>query len=46
MLERCAKRNIPIYRTDTEGAVHAVSDGLKWTITTEAGRDSCAGCLH
>ena len=39
VLERCGKRNIPIYRTDTNGAVHAVSDGLKWTITTESDRN-------
>jgi competence protein ComEC len=33
-LERCAARKIPVYRTDLQGAVHAVSDGRKWTITT------------
>ena len=42
VIERCAVRNIPMYRTDINGAVHAVSDGLKWTITTEADRDSYA----
>jgi competence protein ComEC len=36
VIERCAARNIPIYRTDTNGAVHAVSDGRQWTITPEA----------
>ncbi|MGC9967600.1 MAG: DNA internalization-related competence protein ComEC/Rec2 [Syntrophobacteraceae bacterium] len=38
-IERCVERNIPIYRTDLQGAVHAVSDGLKWTITTESDRN-------
>ena len=38
-LERCAERNIPMYRTDLQGAVRAVSDGLKWTITTESDRN-------
>jgi len=33
---------IPMYRTDLQGAVHEVSDGLKWTITTEADRDDNA----
>ncbi|MFZ0931968.1 MAG: DNA internalization-related competence protein ComEC/Rec2 [Syntrophobacteraceae bacterium] len=36
-VQRCAERNIPMYRTDLQGAVHAVSDGRKWTITTEGG---------
>jgi competence protein ComEC len=35
-VRRCAERQIPMYRTDLHGAIHAVSDGLKWTITTEA----------
>jgi competence protein ComEC len=39
VIERCAARNIPMYRTDTNGAVHAVSDGLKWTFTTESDRN-------
>ncbi|MGA2028174.1 MAG: DNA internalization-related competence protein ComEC/Rec2 [Syntrophobacteraceae bacterium] len=39
VIERCAARNIPMYRTDVNGAVHAVSDGQKWTITSEADRD-------
>ncbi len=39
-LERCAERNIPMYRTDLQGAVHAVSDGLKWTITTQSARNT------
>ena len=38
-IERCAARKIPVYRTDLQGAVHAVSDGLKWTITTQSDRD-------
>jgi len=38
-VQRCAERNIPMYRTDLQGAVHAVSDGLKWTITTESDRN-------
>ena len=42
VLERCAERRIPVYRTDLQGAVHAASDGRKWTITTEADRDSDA----
>jgi competence protein ComEC len=33
-IERCAERNIPVYRTDLQGAVHAVSDGHKWTISS------------
>jgi competence protein ComEC len=40
VIERCAERNIPMYRTDLQGAVHAVSDGQKWTIATEAGRNA------
>ena len=28
-------QNIPLYRTDLQGAVHAVSDGVRWKITTE-----------
>lgn len=36
VLERCAKLNIPTYRTDINGAVHAESDGRKWTITSES----------
>jgi competence protein ComEC len=36
VIERCAERNIPMYRTDLQGAVHAISDGLKWTITAES----------
>jgi len=39
VIERCAARNIPMYRTDANGAVHAVSDGLKWTFTTESDRN-------
>ncbi len=35
VLKRCAKRNIPIYRTDLQGAIHAVSDGRKWTVSGE-----------
>ncbi len=34
-IRRCAERNIPMYRTDLQGAVHAVSDGQKWTINSE-----------
>jgi competence protein ComEC len=36
VLERCAARNITTYRTDYNGAVHAVSDGRQWTITSES----------
>ena len=39
VVQRCTERNIPMYRTDLQGAVHAVSDGLKWTITTESDRN-------
>ena len=39
VIERCAARNIPMYRTDINGAVHAVSDGMKWTITSESDRN-------
>lgn len=35
VLRRCLERNIPMYRTDLQGAVHAVSDGRNWSITTE-----------
>ena len=35
VIERCAARNIPMYRTDVNGAVHAVSDGHKWRIGSE-----------
>lgn len=34
-IRRCEERNIKIYRTDLDGAVHALSDGQKWTITTD-----------
>lgn len=36
VIRRCTKRNIPIYRTDLHGAIHAVSDGRQWRLTTEA----------
>jgi competence protein ComEC len=39
VIERCAARKIPVYRTDLQGAVHAVSDGRQWTITPEADRN-------
>jgi len=39
VIDRCSERNIPMYRTDLDGAVHAVSDGRKWTITTESDRN-------
>ena len=42
VIERCVERNIPVYRTDLRGAVHAVSDGVKWTVTTDAETDSSA----
>jgi competence protein ComEC len=35
VLERCEKRNIPVYRTDINGAVHALSNGREWTISSE-----------
>jgi competence protein ComEC len=38
-VQRCAERNIPVYRTDIDGAVHAVSDGREWSITTEVNRN-------
>jgi len=34
-IERCTERNIPVYRTDLQGPAHAVSDGMKWTISSE-----------
>jgi competence protein ComEC len=37
-LERYEERNIPVYRTDLQGAIRAVSDGLKWTVATESER--------
>jgi competence protein ComEC len=39
-IERCAERNIPMYRTDLQGAVHAVSDGHTWAITAQVDRES------
>jgi competence protein ComEC len=39
-IERCVERNIPIYRTDLDGAVHAVSDGRQWMITTRVDQES------
>ena len=45
VIERCAKRNIPIYRTDMNGAVHALSNGREWTITTENGRKQQCGLI-
>ena len=41
-VRRCAERNIPMYRTRLQGAIHAESDGHKWTITAEGARDSNA----
>ncbi len=35
-VERCLARNMRMYRTDLDGAVHAASDGRQWTITTES----------
>lgn len=32
VLAECAKRSIPIYRTDLHGAIEATSDGRKWDI--------------
>ncbi len=37
-LNRYEERKIRTYRTDLDGAVHAVSDGQKWSITTQADR--------
>ncbi len=37
---RCAERNIPMYRTDLQGAIHAASDGHTWAISTEVDRES------
>ena len=48
-VERCSVRNIPMDRTDLQGAVHAVSDGRQWTITTERDKEVKAdfiGNLH
>jgi competence protein ComEC len=42
VLERCAGRNIAVWRTDLQGAVHAVSDGQGWTITSETDMGSYA----
>ena len=39
VLEACRVRGIARYRTDLDGAVNAVSDGVKWTITTGTGRN-------
>lgn len=35
VLKRCAKRNIPVYRTDLQGDVQAVSNGRAWTVSSE-----------
>ncbi len=40
VLKRCARRNIPAYRTDVNGDVRALSDGSNWKITSEAEGDS------
>ncbi|MDR3569234.1 MAG: DNA internalization-related competence protein ComEC/Rec2 [Syntrophobacteraceae bacterium] len=45
VLKRCAKRNIPIYRTDLQGDVRAVSDGSTWSLTTEVAKDGHADSL-
>jgi competence protein ComEC len=45
-IERCAERNIPMYRTDLQGAVHAVSDGREWTIVTEADHHDLTSISH
>lgn len=34
VIQRCKQRHIPFYRTDLDGAVHAVSNGQYWAITT------------
>lgn len=38
VIRRCSERKIPMYRTDLQGAVHAVSDGKQWKVTTESDR--------
>ncbi|MHC1724450.1 MAG: ComEC/Rec2 family competence protein [Syntrophobacteraceae bacterium] len=45
VIKRCSERNIPMYRTDLHGAVHAVSDGRQWVLTTEASHDGNASSL-
>ena len=35
VIDRCKARRIPVYRTDLQGAVRAVSDGEQWTISTQ-----------
>lgn len=35
VLQRYAERNIPTFRTDLDGAVHAISDGHRWAISGE-----------
>lgn len=42
VLEECRRRGIASHRTDLDGAVHAVSDGQKWTITSELNRNVSA----
>ncbi|NLJ28795.1 DNA internalization-related competence protein ComEC/Rec2 [Desulforhabdus amnigena] len=41
-IQRCAERHISIYRTDLQGAIHAVSDGRQWTITAQQDLESHA----
>ncbi len=35
-LERYEERNIPVYRTDLQGAIRADSDGARWTVHATA----------
>ncbi len=42
VLDRCAARKIQTYRTDRDGDLQAVSDGVKWTVTPETGRNGDA----
>ena len=39
VLERCAARKIQAYRTDRDGDIQAVSDGVRWTVTAENARN-------
>ncbi|MGC9194762.1 MAG: DNA internalization-related competence protein ComEC/Rec2 [Syntrophobacteraceae bacterium] len=46
VLRRCRKLNIPVYRTDLQGDVHAVSNGQRWTIAAQVKRKGHGSLFH